>query len=249
MRVVRMRDALLARGLLRGCQDVCRAGPDVATTGVGVKVDAGLERGAGLVGDVAADEVEHAREHVSVLGVAVEALDRLVHQRPDLVGALGADGAHAAEEAERRQAHDRGGLVEQRGLGTLERAGELVDVVGQKLAHRVEDFPTGLGLGTIQGVHQLVDVRADQVGFDARGLGQAMGGILQDSINEMGAKAVLKGGGNPLQGVLGSLGGLQTSIQNEWKNQEADFQQFGKDVCKRVVSLEDSRKALVGTLK
>ncbi|MEG7461952.1 hypothetical protein V6E40_04535, partial [Enterobacter hormaechei] len=26
-------------------------------------------------------------------------------------------------------------------------------------------------------------------------------------------------------------------------------QQFGKDVCKRVVSLEDSRKALVGTLK
>jgi hypothetical protein len=31
------------------------------------------------------------------------------------------------------------------------------------------------------------------------------------SINEMGAKAVLKGGGNPLQGVLGSLGGLSTS--------------------------------------
>lgn len=78
---------------------------------------------------------------------------------------------------------------------------------------------------------------------------QAMGGILQDSINEMGAKAVLKGGGNPLQGVLGSLGGLQTAIQNEWKNQEADFQQFGKDVCKRVVSLEESRKALTSQLK
>ena len=90
----------------------------------------------------------------------------------------------------------------------------------------------------------------DQVRADGQQLvNQAMGGILQDSINEMGAKAVLKGGGNPLQGVLGSLGGLQTSIQNEWKNQEADFQQFGKDVCKRVVSLEDSRKALVGTLK
>lgn len=78
---------------------------------------------------------------------------------------------------------------------------------------------------------------------------QAMGGILQDSINEMGAKAVLKGGGNPLQGVLGSLGGLQTAIQNEWKNQEADFEQFGKAVCSRVVSLEDSRKALVSGLK
>jgi hypothetical protein len=78
---------------------------------------------------------------------------------------------------------------------------------------------------------------------------QAMGGILQDSINEMGAKAVLKGGSNPLQSVLGNLGGLQTAIQNEWKNQEADFQQFGKDVCSRVVSLEESRKALVSGLK
>ncbi|BCA38214.1 DUF2884 domain-containing protein [Kluyvera ascorbata] len=90
----------------------------------------------------------------------------------------------------------------------------------------------------------------DEVRADGQQLvNQAMGGILQDSINEMGAKAVLKGGGNPLQGVLGSLGGLQTAIQNEWKNQEADFQAFGKDVCGRVVSLEESRKALVGTLK
>ena len=80
-------------------------------------------------------------------------------------------------------------------------------------------------------------------------MNQAMGGILQDSINEMGAKAVLKSGGNPLQNVLGSLGGLQSSIQTEWKKHEKDFQQFGKDVCSRVVTLEDSRKALVGNLK
>ncbi|WP_243689613.1 DUF2884 domain-containing protein, partial [Cronobacter sakazakii] len=74
----------------------------------------------------------------------------------------------------------------------------------------------------------------DQVRADGQQLvNQAMGGILQDSINEMGAKAVLKGGGNPLEGVLGSLGGLQTAIQNEWKNQEADFQQFGHEVCTR----------------
>ena len=72
---------------------------------------------------------------------------------------------------------------------------------------------------------------------------------MQDSINEMGAKAVLKGGGNPLQGVLGSLGGLQTSIQNEWKNQEKDFEQFGRDVCSKVVTLEGQRKGLVETLK
>ncbi|WP_256738274.1 DUF2884 family protein, partial [Cronobacter sakazakii] len=43
----------------------------------------------------------------------------------------------------------------------------------------------------------------DQVRADGQQLvNQAMGGILQDSINEMGAKAVLKGGGNPLEGVL-----------------------------------------------
>ncbi|EHC75246.1 Putative periplasmic protein [Salmonella enterica subsp. enterica serovar Montevideo str. S5-403] len=91
----------------------------------------------------------------------------------------------------------------------------------------------------------------DQVRADGQQLvNQAMGGILQDSINEMGAKAVLKGGGNPLQGVMGSLGGLQEKdFQQFGKDQEKDFQQFGKDVCSRVVTLEDSRKALVGSLK
>ncbi|HEY2451456.1 MAG TPA: DUF2884 domain-containing protein [Scandinavium sp.] len=90
----------------------------------------------------------------------------------------------------------------------------------------------------------------DQVRADGQELvNQAMGGILQDSINEMGAKAVVKGGGNPLQGILGSLGGLQGAIQDEWKSQQADFQTFGKDVCSRVVTLEDSRKTLVGSLK
>lgn len=64
----------------------------------------------------------------------------------------------------------------------------------------------------------------DQVRAEGQQLvNQAMGGILQDSINEMGAKAVLKSGGNPLQNVLGSLGGLQSSIQTEWKKQEKDF--------------------------
>ncbi len=90
----------------------------------------------------------------------------------------------------------------------------------------------------------------DEVRADGQKLvNQAMGGILQDSINEMGAKAITSGGSNPLQGVLGNLGGLQTAIQKEWKSQEKDFQQFGKDVCSRVVSLEDQRKALVTTLK
>lgn len=89
----------------------------------------------------------------------------------------------------------------------------------------------------------------DQVRAEGQQLvNQAMGGILQDSINEMGAKAVLKSGGNPLQNVLGSTGAAILN-QTEWKKQEKDFQQFGKDVCSRVVTLEDSRKAPVGNLK
>ncbi len=85
----------------------------------------------------------------------------------------------------------------------------------------------------------------DQVRAEGQQLvNQAMGGILQDSINEMGAKAVLKSGGNPLQNVLGSFRGAAILNPNRVeKSRKKDFQQFGKDVCSRVVTLEDSRKA------
>lgn len=60
----------------------------------------------------------------------------------------------------------------------------------------------------------------DQVRAEGQQLvNQAMGGILQDSINEMGAKAVLKSGGNPLQNVLGSWG-LQSSIKQSGKSRK-----------------------------
>lgn len=90
----------------------------------------------------------------------------------------------------------------------------------------------------------------DQVRSEGQQLvNQTMGGLLQDSINEMGAKSVTSGGGNPLQGILSSMGGLQTAIQHEWKKQEKDFESFGKAVCTRVESLEDQRKRLVDGLK
>jgi hypothetical protein len=75
-----------------------------------------------------------------------------------------------------------------------------------------------------------------------------MGGILQDSINEMGAKAVLKGGGNPL-GDPRQPRRPANGDSGRMEKPGSDFQKFGKDVCSRVVSLEDSRKALVGSLK
>ena len=64
----------------------------------------------------------------------------------------------------------------------------------------------------------------------------------------MGVKQ-MSSGGNPLQAMMGNLGGLQKAIQAEWNNQELEFQRFGNDVCSRVTSLENQRKSLLQTLK
>ncbi|MCP1439730.1 hypothetical protein J3D56_003166 [Erwinia persicina] len=91
--------------------------------------------------------------------------------------------------------------------------------------------------------HQAIE----QVRQDGEKLVQsAMGGVIQDSLNEMGSKV---NGDNPLQAVMGNLGGLQQAVQAEWSNQEADFQNFGHEVCNRVTALEAQRKTLIGGLK
>lgn len=93
--------------------------------------------------------------------------------------------------------------------------------------------------------HQAID----QVRQDGERLVQsALGGVVQDSLNEMGKKQA-GASDNPLQAIMGNLGGLQQSIQAEWRNQEQDFQNFGHEVCNRVTTLEGQRKALVAGLK
>ncbi|KAB8305362.1 DUF2884 family protein [Erwinia endophytica] len=93
--------------------------------------------------------------------------------------------------------------------------------------------------------HQAID----QVRQDGEKLVQsAMGGVVQDSLNEMGSSKQA-GGSNPLQAIMGNLGGLQQSLQAEWRNQEQDFQNFGHEVCNRVSNLEAQRKELVAGLK
>ncbi|QHA88050.1 DUF2884 domain-containing protein [Serratia rhizosphaerae] len=111
-----------------------------------------------------------------------------------------------------------------------------------------------------QQMNRIIEHRSDGLAFhhkaiaqveqDGRNLvQQSMGGVLQDSLNEMGVKQAANSGGNPLQAIMGNLGGLQKAIQNEWNNQEQDFKNFGHDVCNRVTSLEEQRKALLGALK
>lgn len=49
----------------------------------------------------------------------------------------------------------------------------------------------------------------DRVEQDGRNIvQQSMGGVLQDSLNEMGVKQAANSGGNPLQAIMGNLGRL-----------------------------------------
>lgn len=118
----------------------------------------------------------------------------------------------------------------------------LNDQLKQQIGRIIEKRSDGLAFH-----HQAVD----QVEKDGRQLlQQSMGGILQDSLNEMGVKLATSGNtsNNPLQAIMGNLGGLQQAIQDEWSNKEQEFQQFGHQVCQRVTSLEQQHKDLLNAL-
>ena len=85
----------------------------------------------------------------------------------------------------------------------------------------------------------------DQVRAEGDKLVQStLGGILQDSLNELGSSAAGGNGNNPLQALMGNLGGLQQSVRSEVSKQEADFQQFGNEVCEKAGTLEKQRTAI-----
>ena len=110
----------------------------------------------------------------------------------------------------------------------------------QQMNRIIEHRPEGLTFH-----HQAID----QVRADGEKLVQStLGGIMQDSLNEMGSSQAASGS-NPLQAIMGNLGGLQQAVQAEWNKQEQDFQNFGHEVCNRVTDLEGQRKALVQGVK
>lgn len=111
-------------------------------------------------------------------------------------------------------------------------------------------------------INQVIETRQDGFTFHHQAMSKvetqgrqlvndSLGGMLQDSINEMGRKQLLSGGdaNKALQGLLGNLGGLQQDLEAEWKNQENSFQQFGQQVCAKVTSLEKQRVELLSSLK
>ncbi|ORM66369.1 hypothetical protein PRCB_20825 [Pantoea rodasii] len=117
---------------------------------------------------------------------------------------------------------------------------KLDEQLKQQMNRIIEHRPDGLTFH-----HQAID----QVRADGEKLVQStLGGIMQDSLNEMGSSQAASGS-NPLQAIMGNLGGLQQAVQAEWKNQEQDFQNFGHEVCNRVTDLEGQRKGLMQKVK
>ncbi|HGJ5890006.1 MULTISPECIES: DUF2884 family protein [Arsenophonus] len=82
-------------------------------------------------------------------------------------------------------------------------------------------------------------------------LNESLGGILQDSINEMGRRQLLTGSdtNQSLQNLLGGLSGLQQDLELEWKKQEDNFRQFGQQVCRKITHMEQLRIDLLNKLK
>ena len=144
----------------------------------------------------------------------------------------------------------------------LEKARVALDkVIVQQLgdSSNVRNRLTTLNDQLKQQMNRIIEHRSDGLTFHHKAIAQveqdgrnivqqSMGGVLQDSLNEMGVKQVANSNGNPLQAIMGNLGGLQQAIKNEWNNQEQDFQNFGRDVCNRVTALENQRKDLVKAL-
>ncbi|MGG2141919.1 DUF2884 domain-containing protein [Symbiopectobacterium sp. RP] len=151
--------------------------------------------------------------------------------------------------------------IEQAAQAHLEKARVALDgVIAKELGSdsNVRARLTTLDTQLKQQMARILEPRSDGIAFhhkavkqveqDGRQLvQQALGGVLQDSLNEMGVKQ-LSSGGNPLQAMMGNLGNLQQAIQTEWNSQELTFQRFGKDVCQRVISLENQRKQLLKSL-
>lgn len=81
-----------------------------------------------------------------------------------------------------------------------------------------------------------------------RVVGNALGGLVQDSLNEVGTKKS-EPGDNPLRAIMNNFGVLQQAVKQEWGRQEQDFKLFGQQVCQRVSSLESQHRDLMTALQ
>ncbi|CDL83759.1 DUF2884 family protein [Xenorhabdus szentirmaii] len=79
---------------------------------------------------------------------------------------------------------------------------------------------------------------------------QSLGGILQDSINEMSRKNSDQNsdGKQMLMSLLGGLGGMQKNFDAEWKKQEQELKLLKDEVCSKASTLEQQRITLMKSI-
>jgi hypothetical protein len=152
--------------------------------------------------------------------------------------------------------------IDQGARSRLEKARQTMDgIIVKQLGEesRVRNDLADLNGELQQQMNRIIEHRNDGLIFHYQAVEQVkreghqlvenrMGTMLQDSLNEMSSRQS-GNGGNPLQALVGGLGGLQQSVQNEFKHQEKDFQNFGNSVCQHVTALEAQRKELVASIK
>ncbi|MDC9588544.1 DUF2884 family protein [Xenorhabdus sp. XENO-10] len=80
---------------------------------------------------------------------------------------------------------------------------------------------------------------------------QSLGGILQDSINEMSRKNSNQNGDGKqvLMSLLGGLGGMQNGFDAEWKRQEKELKRLKEEACSKASNLEQQRISLMNSIK
>ncbi|PHM33516.1 DUF2884 family protein [Xenorhabdus innexi] len=110
-------------------------------------------------------------------------------------------------------------------------------------------------------IDKVLETRPDGISFNYQAIKQAeiagkdliqqsLGGILQDSINEMSRKTSNQNGDGKqmLMSLLGGLGNAQNGFEAEWKKQEKELKRFKGEVCDKTNKLEQLRTSLLNSI-
>ncbi|KMJ46185.1 hypothetical protein AB204_05140 [Xenorhabdus khoisanae] len=136
----------------------------------------------------------------------------------------------------------------------------VADMMGQdsNVRNRLSQLESGLN----KQIDKVIETRANGFAFNYQAIKQvesegqklveqSLGGILQDSINEMSRKKSEQndGGNQLLMSLLGGLGGKQNSFDAEWKKQEQELKRLKEEVCGKASNLEQQRVSLMNSIK
>ncbi|MBE8596672.1 DUF2884 family protein [Xenorhabdus sp. BG5] len=136
----------------------------------------------------------------------------------------------------------------------------VVETMGKEsnIRNRLSQLESGLS----KQVDKVIETRANGFAFNAQAvkqvepegkklIEQSLGGILQDSINEMSRKNSEQNGDGKqmLMSLLGGLGGMQNGFDAEWKKQEQELKRLKVEVCSKASQLEQQRISLMNAIK